>query len=71
MARLYGDRPNVIYELWNEPLQDHDWTKHYDLALEAFNRSAEAEATRGRFDKCMERVEVIMKHAKIKDVVKI
>jgi endoglucanase len=27
MARLYGDRPNVIYELWNEPLQDHDWSK--------------------------------------------
>lgn len=26
MARLYGDQPNVIYELWNEPLKDHDWS---------------------------------------------
>ncbi len=26
MARLYGDQPNVLYELWNEPLKDHDWS---------------------------------------------
>lgn len=26
MARLYGDQPNVIYELWNEPLRHHDWS---------------------------------------------
>ena len=26
MARRYGDKPNVIYEIWNEPLEDHDWS---------------------------------------------
>ena len=26
MARLYGKYPNVIYELWNEPLKQHDWS---------------------------------------------
>ena len=26
MARLYGKHPNVIYELWNEPLKTHDWS---------------------------------------------
>jgi endoglucanase len=26
MARLYGKHPNVIYELWNEPLKQHDWS---------------------------------------------
>lgn len=25
MAKRYGHLPNVIYELWNEPLRDHDW----------------------------------------------
>lgn len=25
MAQLYGDYPNVIYEVWNEPLETHDW----------------------------------------------
>jgi endoglucanase len=25
MARTYGKHPNVIYELWNEPLNTHDW----------------------------------------------
>jgi len=27
MAELYGDTPNVIYEIYNEPLQDTDWEK--------------------------------------------
>jgi endoglucanase len=26
MAKSYGSYPNVIYELWNEPLKQHDWT---------------------------------------------
>ena len=26
MARTYGDKPNVIFELWNEPLNTADWT---------------------------------------------
>lgn len=26
MARTYGQHPNVIYELWNEPLKQHDWS---------------------------------------------
>lgn len=26
MARTYGKYPNVIYELWNEPLKQHDWS---------------------------------------------
>jgi endoglucanase len=26
IARKYGDRPNVIYETWNEPLDTHDWS---------------------------------------------
>ena len=26
IARRYGDKPNVIYELWNEPLEGHDWS---------------------------------------------
>ncbi len=25
IATLYGDKPNVIYETWNEPLNTHDW----------------------------------------------
>lgn len=25
MAKKYGNKPNVIYELWNEPLNIHDW----------------------------------------------
>jgi endoglucanase len=25
MAQIYGDYPNVIYEVWNEPLQDASW----------------------------------------------
>lgn len=25
MAQTYGRHPNVIYELWNEPLNTHDW----------------------------------------------
>lgn len=45
-------------------VKDHDWAKSYDLVLEVFNRSAEAEATRGRFDKCMERVAAVLQHAK-------
>ncbi len=26
MAQTYGQYPNVIYELWNEPLNTHDWS---------------------------------------------
>ncbi|MBN2344667.1 MAG: glycoside hydrolase family 5 protein [Deltaproteobacteria bacterium] len=26
MAQTYGDYPNVIYEIWNEPLPEHDWS---------------------------------------------
>jgi endoglucanase len=26
MAKTYGKYPNVIYELWNEPLDSHDWS---------------------------------------------
>ncbi len=26
MAETYGAYPNVIYELWNEPLNTHDWS---------------------------------------------
>lgn len=25
MAQAYGQHPNIIYELWNEPLPHHDW----------------------------------------------
>ena len=27
MARKYGETPNVIYEIYNEPLQDADWSE--------------------------------------------
>ena len=27
IARDYGDKPNVIYEPWNEPLPEHRWTQ--------------------------------------------
>lgn len=36
MAKTYGKHPNVIYELWNEPLNTHDWStviKPYHLAV--------------------------------------
>ncbi len=36
MAKTYGKYPNVIYELWNEPLNGHDWStviKPYHQAL--------------------------------------
>ncbi len=26
-ARKYGHHPNLIYETWNEPLREHDWSK--------------------------------------------
>jgi endoglucanase len=26
MAKTYGDKPNVIYEIWNEPVAKQDWT---------------------------------------------
>ena len=26
MAKIYGDKPNIIYEIYNEPLNDADWT---------------------------------------------
>lgn len=26
IAKKYGNTPNVIYEVFNEPLKDHDWT---------------------------------------------
>ncbi|MBC6983410.1 glycoside hydrolase family 5 protein [Caulobacter sp. 17J80-11] len=38
IARRYGDRPNVIYEPWNEPLREHGWTgvvRPYHLAVVA------------------------------------
>jgi endoglucanase len=25
MAKTYGKHPNIIYEIWNEPLDTHDW----------------------------------------------
>ncbi|HEX7070139.1 MAG TPA: glycoside hydrolase family 5 protein [Rhodothermales bacterium] len=25
IAAKYGDKPNIIYETWNEPLNSHDW----------------------------------------------
>lgn len=25
IAQKYGEHPNVIYEIWNEPLKQHDW----------------------------------------------
>jgi endoglucanase len=27
MAKTYGSKPNVIYEIWNEPVNTQDWTK--------------------------------------------
>ena len=27
IARRYGDRPNLIYETWNEPLPEHGWAE--------------------------------------------
>jgi endoglucanase len=36
MAKTYGKYPNVIYELWNEPLNNHDWStviKGYHQAI--------------------------------------
>lgn len=27
IARKYGHLPNVIYETWNEPLREHDWSR--------------------------------------------
>jgi len=36
IARKYGRRPNIIYETWNEPLREHDWStviKPYHLAV--------------------------------------
>ncbi len=38
IARTYGKLPNIIYEPWNEPLKDHDWStviKPYHEALVA------------------------------------
>jgi len=36
MAKAYGKYPNVIYEIWNEPLNRHDWStviKPYHQAI--------------------------------------
>lgn len=36
VARKYGQHPNLIYETWNEPLREHDWSaviKPYHLAV--------------------------------------
>jgi len=36
IARKYGHLPNIIYETWNEPLREHDWSaviKPYHLTL--------------------------------------
>jgi endoglucanase len=27
IARKYGHLPNIIYETWNEPLREHDWSR--------------------------------------------
>lgn len=27
LAARYGDRPNIIYETWNEPLPEHGWAR--------------------------------------------
>ncbi len=27
IARKYGHHPNLIYETWNEPLREHDWSR--------------------------------------------
>ena len=27
IAAKYGRRPNIIYETWNEPLREHDWSR--------------------------------------------
>jgi endoglucanase len=27
VASTYGHHPNIIYETWNEPLADHDWSR--------------------------------------------
>ena len=27
IAAKYGSRPNIIYETWNEPLREHDWSR--------------------------------------------
>jgi endoglucanase len=36
IAHKYGGRPNLIYETWNEPLREHDWStviKPYHIAV--------------------------------------
>lgn len=36
IARKYGHHPNIIYETWNEPLREHDWSsmiKPYHMAV--------------------------------------
>ncbi len=36
IARKYGHHPNLIYETWNEPLREHDWSeviKPFHLAV--------------------------------------
>lgn len=39
MARRYAKSPNVIYELFNEPLQNHSWSKDIKPYHEAVIRS--------------------------------
>jgi len=39
IARLYGDTPNIIYETWNEPGPDYEWSSsisnHHHRTLES------------------------------------
>ena len=48
-------------------VKERDWTRSYNLALEVHTRSAEAEATRGRFDKCDARISTVLQYAKSPD----
>ena len=47
IARAYGDKPNLIYELWNEPYPRYDWArdiKPYHEALGARIRAIDPDA---------------------------
>jgi endoglucanase len=39
MAKRYKDSPNVIYEIWNEPLNDHSWSNIIKPYCEAVIRT--------------------------------
>lgn len=42
MAQRYGSSPNVIYEIYNEPLQDPNWTKDLKPYAESVIKSIRA-----------------------------